>query len=82
MWDVSVFKPTLGNFREKYGISESKFMILGVAFGWGKRKGLDVLINAILNLKIKNNIELNICGRQDNNDYYKNMREITQEYAL
>ena len=42
--DLSVFRPTAGSFREKYGIPEDKKIVLGVAFGWGARKGLDVLI--------------------------------------
>lgn len=42
--DLSIFKPTNGNFRESYGIPNDKYIILGVAFGWGKRKGLDVFI--------------------------------------
>ena len=42
--DLSVFKPQSSNFREKYGILENKFIVLGVAANWGKRKGLDVFI--------------------------------------
>lgn len=42
--DLSVFRPTSGSFREKYGIPVDKKIVLGVAFGWGARKGLDVLI--------------------------------------
>ena len=42
--DLSVFTPTESGFREKYGIPEEKHILLGVAFGWGKRKGLDVFI--------------------------------------
>lgn len=42
--DLSVFKPTESDFREKYGIGKDKFVLLGVAFGWGKKKGLDVFI--------------------------------------
>ena len=42
--DLSVFKPTIGEFKQKYGIPEDKFVLLGVAFGWGMRKGLDVFI--------------------------------------
>lgn len=42
--DLSVFKPIASNFREKYGIHQDKFVLLGVAFGWGIRKGLDVFI--------------------------------------
>lgn len=42
--DLDVFKPTPSNFREKYNIPENKFILLGVAFGWGRRKGLDVFV--------------------------------------
>ena len=41
--DLSVFKPTESDFRQRYAIGEKK-IILGVAFGWGVRKGLDVFI--------------------------------------
>lgn len=41
--DLSVFKPTPSNFREKYQIGD-KHIVLGVAFGWGVRKGLDVFV--------------------------------------
>lgn len=40
--DLSVFQPTPGDFREKHGITADKKLLLGVAFGWGKRKGQDV----------------------------------------
>lgn len=42
--DLEVFKPTQSDFRKKYGIPNGKFIVLGVAFGWGVRKGLDVFI--------------------------------------
>jgi glycosyltransferase involved in cell wall biosynthesis len=42
--DLSIFKPMPNDFRKKYGIPEDKYIVLGVAFGWGKRKGLDVFI--------------------------------------
>lgn len=41
--DLSVFKPTHNNFREKYDLQNKK-IILGVAFIWDKRKGLDVFV--------------------------------------
>lgn len=41
--DLQVFKPISSNFRQKYNISEDKYILLGVAFDWGMRKGLDVL---------------------------------------
>ena len=43
--DLAVFTPTLSDFRKKYHIPDGKFMILGVAFDWGKRKGLDVFVD-------------------------------------
>ena len=36
--DLSVFKPTENDFREKYGLQNKK-IVLSVAFGWGDRKG-------------------------------------------
>lgn len=41
--DLSIFKPTRSNFREKYGL-ENKIIILGVASVWSKKKGLDDFI--------------------------------------
>lgn len=41
--DLNVFKPTSSDFRKKYGL-EKKHIVLGVAFGWGERKGLDMFI--------------------------------------
>lgn len=37
--DTDIFKPTKSNFRQNYNL-ENKFIILGVASTWGKRKGL------------------------------------------
>lgn len=41
--DLSTFCPTESNFKEKNNIRD-KFVLLGVAFEWDKRKGLDVFI--------------------------------------
>jgi len=41
--DLSIFKPTVSQFKFKYDIEE-KYIILGVSFGWGMKKGLDVFI--------------------------------------
>ncbi len=41
--DLSAFKPTESDFRKKYGL-EDKFVILGIAFDWGIRKGFDVFL--------------------------------------
>lgn len=50
--DLSVFKPTPSNFRTIYHCTD-KYIILGVAFGWGKRKGLDVFVELSRRLDIK-----------------------------
>lgn len=42
--DLQIFRPTKSKFREEYGL-ENKTIILGVAFGWDARKGLDVFID-------------------------------------
>jgi len=39
--DLDTFRPRESDFRKQHGL-EDKFVILGVAFGWGERKGLDV----------------------------------------
>ena len=41
--DLSVFRPVKSDFRNKYHC-EDKFILLGVAFGWDRRKGLDVFL--------------------------------------
>lgn len=41
--DLEVFKPVKSEFRNKYGLKD-KFIILGVASEWTKRKGLDDFI--------------------------------------
>ena len=41
--DTNVFKPTPGDFRERYGL-ENKKIVLGVASAWSKGKGLDDFI--------------------------------------
>lgn len=38
--NLSIFQPRFSDFRNKYRI-ENKFIILGVAFSWGIRKGQD-----------------------------------------
>ena len=39
--DLNIFKPSDSDFREKYGL-ENKKIVLGVSFGWSKKKGIDV----------------------------------------
>lgn len=42
--DPEIFKPIQSDFRKKHGIPKDKYILLGVAFGWGVRKGLDVFV--------------------------------------
>lgn len=48
--DLDVFKPTLGDFRDKNALG-SKFIILGVASVWDRRKGLPYFIELSKRLK-------------------------------
>lgn len=41
--DLNIFKPTASDFRTEHH-GEDKKIVLGVAFGWGERKGLDVFV--------------------------------------
>ncbi len=63
--DLSVFQPTESDFRKKYGL-ENKRIVLGVAFGWGVRKGLDVFVELAKTLDERYQIVL--VGTDDNVD--------------
>lgn len=65
--DLNVFKPTESDFRKKYNIAENKYILLGVAFGWGKRKGLDVFIELRERLD-KDKYQIVLVGTDDNAD--------------
>lgn len=41
--DLSVFHPVESDFRARFGL-ENKKIVLGVAFDWNRRKGIDVFI--------------------------------------
>lgn len=55
--DLSVFKPTESDFRERNNCMD-KFILLGVAFDWAERKGLDVFIELAERLEDKFQIVL------------------------
>lgn len=63
--DLSIFKPTKSDFRVKYGL-ENKKIILGVAFSWGIRKGLDVFIE--LAKRLPPNYQIILVGTNDKID--------------
>jgi glycosyltransferase involved in cell wall biosynthesis len=57
--DSSVFCPTPGSFREKYGL-ENKTIVLGVASIWDARKGLDDFYK--LSEQVDENIKIVLVG--------------------
>lgn len=42
--DLQSFKPRISNFRDNLNLEADTFLVLGVSFSWGTRKGLDVFI--------------------------------------
>lgn len=63
--NLDIFKPTPSDFRKKYDC-ENKYIVLGVAFGWGERKGLDVFIE--LSKKLPDNYKIVLVGTNDSVD--------------
>ena len=60
--DLAVFKPTESDFRQRYNL-ENKFIVLGVAFDWGPRKGLDVFIE--LSKRLDDRFQIILVGTND-----------------
>lgn len=63
--DLDVFKPTEGDFIKRYGL-ENKHIVLGVAFGWGPKKGLDCFIE--LSKRLPNNYQIVLVGTNESVD--------------
>ena len=63
--DTAVFQPTDGDFRKKYALTGKK-ILLGVAFDWGKRKGLDVFIQ--LAKRLPDDFRIVLVGTNDQID--------------
>lgn len=63
--DLDVFRPRESDFRQKHGL-ENKFVLLGVAFGWGKRKGLDVF--RFLAERLDDSFRIVLVGTNDDID--------------
>lgn len=87
--DLSVFRPTYGNFRERYGLQEKK-IILGVASVWDERKGFDdfIKLSALINDQMRivlvgvnkkqiNSLPQNIIGIERTN----NVTELAEIYT-
>ena len=63
--DVDIFQPIENDFREKYNLQDKK-VVLGVAFGWGPKKGLDAFIE--LSKRLPDNYQIVLVGTNDNVD--------------
>lgn len=63
--DLSVFKPLESSFRLKHNC-ENKFILLGVAFGWDKKKGLDVFLE--LAKRLDENYQIVLVGTNERID--------------
>ena len=64
--DTAIFKPTSSSFREKFGISPNKNVLLGVAFDWGYRKGLDVFVK--LSKRLSDDYQIVLVGTNEKTD--------------
>ena len=65
--NLNVFKPRKSDFREQYSIPPSRIIVLGVAFGWGYKKGLDCFIELAKELD-KNKYQIVLVGTDDKVD--------------
>ncbi len=63
--DLTVFKPSESDFRKRYGLEDKK-ILLGVAMGWGARKGLDVFIE--LHKRLPEEYKIVLVGTNDSVD--------------
>ena len=63
--DLGVFKPTESDFRAKNNL-EGKFIILGAASIWEKRKGIDVFIE--LAKRLDDRFKIVLVGTNDEDD--------------
>lgn len=60
--DLFVFKPIESDFRHRYELVGKK-IVLGVAFDWGPRKGLDVFVE--LSKRLPENYRIVLVGTND-----------------
>lgn len=63
--DLSVFRPRENDFRRRYGC-EDKYILLGVALGWGARKGTDVFVE--LARRLDPSYQIVLVGTDDDVD--------------
>lgn len=65
--DLAVFKNKENNFRELHHIPLNKKILLGVSFGWGEKKGLDVFDSLAQNLDTEK-YQIVLVGTNDETD--------------
>lgn len=58
--DLSIFKPTISDFRNKYNIGSDVCLLLGVALSWSYYKGLDIFIE--LSKKLSKEYKIVLVG--------------------
>ena len=63
--DLDIFKPTEGNFRQTFNCEE-KFLLIGIANNWERRKGLDVFLKLAHDLD--NRAQIVLVGTDDKID--------------
>lgn len=63
--DRSVFKPGAGDIRQRYGL-DGKYVVLGVAYAWDAKKGLDVMIR--LSEKLGSDYKIVLVGTDEHVD--------------
>ena len=63
--NLNIFKPSLGEFRQRHGLN-GKNIVLGVAFDWGDRKGLDAFIE--LARRLPDDYQIVLVGTDDETD--------------
>lgn len=65
--NLSLFTPKKSDFRKKYGISDDKTIVLGVANKWEPRKGLDIFLRLAHELD-DNRFQIILVGTSDSMD--------------
>lgn len=60
--DLNVFRPMKSDLRQRFGL-EAKKVILGVAFEWERRKGLDIFVE--LSKVLTNDYKIILVGTND-----------------
>ena len=63
--NLAVFRPRESAFRSRYGCAD-RWIVLGVAFGWDKRKGLDVFLE--LSRRLDHSFQIVLVGTDERTD--------------